>query len=101
MSGKRVVNPFYVLLVVTGLLFGVTAMAYGVMSTVALHHPAAAEESGDSSHGLMPWLDQHGSKLLMTEVAVLAAATLLAISTDRYWTRRAERKASVGRRSET
>ena len=79
---KRAANPFYVLLVVVGILFTVTAFAYGVM-TVKQIRPRAEQTSSQ----LMMFLDEHGLTLITVELAVLAFATVAAICTDNYWTR--------------
>ncbi len=39
---------------------------------------------------LLEYMDQHGAELMGIELALLAACTFGAISTDRYWTRRAD-----------
>jgi hypothetical protein len=90
MAKSKVINPFYVLLVVTGVVFGMTALAYGVMAVIARHDPGAAMESIESGHGLVAVMDQHGNRVLLVELAVLAVATVLAIGTDGFWMRRAE-----------
>jgi hypothetical protein len=79
-------NPFYALLVVVGIVFFVTACAYGVMAfrAVSPHLPAA--DTG--SHPLLSFLDVHGTMLLAAELAILTLATVAAIGTDDYWTRR-------------
>lgn len=79
------VNPFYVLLVLAGIVFSVSACAYGVMAWRAIRvGPAAAEQSAT---GLLVFLDQYGGTLLAVELAVLAVATIGAIATDGYWSR--------------
>ena len=90
MSAKKPFNPFYVALVATGVLFGVTALAYGVMAAVAQNDPGMAQASIESGTGLVAFMDQYGFPMLMIELAVLAVSTFLAIGTDGYWTRRAE-----------
>lgn len=86
---RRPVNPFYVLLVLTGIVFSVSACAYGVMAWRAIRvGPSASDEAG---RGLLTFLDQHGGKLLAGELAVLALATFGAIGTDSYWSQRDEK----------
>ena len=36
----------------------------------------------------MLWLDAHGFRLMMSELAILAVCCVLAIVTDAYWERR-------------
>lgn len=90
---KSGINPFYVLLAPLGIVFTITACAYGVMAFKAVrgaeqevaNEGAAAQRSGAA---LLRYMDQHGAELMGIELALLAACTFGAISTDRYWTRR-------------
>ena len=80
---RDITNPFYVILTIVGVLFVLTASAYGVMTVTQI-------EPGDSveqSHPLISLMDEHGLTLLMTELGILAVATFAAIGTDGYWTR--------------
>jgi hypothetical protein len=86
MGKRRPANPFYVLLVIAGVVFCVTASAYGVMTVKGLH-PDIAAQQGASGLLLLAWLDEHGFRLLMGELAVLAVFTFAAIGTDDYWSR--------------
>lgn len=104
---KSAINPFYVLLVLFGLVFFVTACAYGVMAFRAVSHASHKGFGGSSISGgkmestpagptistepsqLMEFLDQHGMELLGIELVLLALATFAAMGTDSYWTRRA------------
>lgn len=83
-------NPFYGLLVVTGLVFALTAVSYGVM---AFHEArAAAPANADAvpdDHPLLVWMNRHGEQALMAELALLAVFTFAAIGTDEFWQRRA------------
>ena len=96
---KKAINPFYVLLVIAGVAFALSACAYGVMAVKMLHaaNPAGAagstQKSDDSLNqdgNLMEFLDQHGTTLLLVEIAILAVCTFAAIATDGFWIRRAE-----------
>jgi hypothetical protein len=80
---NKFANPFYGLLLVAGVLFVVTAAAYGVMYVREIHGPPTVE-----AHPLMVWLEQHGDAALLVELAVLAVGTFGAIGTDDYWQRR-------------
>lgn len=77
-------NPFYVLLVLIGIAFFITATAFGVMTSRA----NSAPDGGSAEHPLMSWMDQHGMAALGVELALLAACTVGAIGTDEYWQRR-------------
>jgi hypothetical protein len=83
------VNPFYVVLVLAGAVFCVTACAYGVMAFRDVRGGEAVAEA--DSRGLMGFLDRHGAALMAAEVVVLGMATVAAIWTDPFWTRRAAR----------
>jgi hypothetical protein len=93
---NKFANPFYGLLLVAGVLFVVTASAYGVMYVQEIH---AAPSVG--IHPLMVWLERHGNMALLVELGLLAVGTFGAIGTDEYWQRRAKRRekaASAGER---
>lgn len=87
---KKSANPFYAVLIVAGLVFVVTAAAYGVMAV----RESRAALSGEpvAEHALMQWMHDNGNTALLTELAILGAATIAAITTDDYWQRRTQRK---------
>ena len=85
-KGKQLPNPFYVALVIVGIVFSITACAYGVMAFKAAH-PAAAELTIGPGAGLMGFLDEHGGKLMAIELVLLGIATVGAIGSDHYWNR--------------
>ena len=97
---KTAFNPFYVLLVVLGLVFSLTACAYGVMAfravSEASHHgvvaPGEAAVEPPESSQLLVFLDRYGMQLLAGELVLLAIASFAAMGTDSYWTRRAAEK---------
>jgi hypothetical protein len=82
-------NPFYGLLLVAGLLFVVTATAYGVMYLQAVRGTDAAAAAAEE-HPLLVWLHEHGNTALAAELALLAVGTIGAIGTDDYWQQRAK-----------
>ncbi len=109
---KSRTNPFYLLLVIFGIAFSLTACAYGVMAFRAVHGADVAgfkkrsatggrwtgtsDPAGDLSaaetpagRSLLTFLDDHGAQLLGIELALLAVATFGAIGTDGYWNRAA------------
>jgi cytochrome b len=87
---KKSANPFYAVLIVAGLVFVVTAAAYGVMAT----RESRAALSGEpvAEHALMKWMHDNGNTALLTELAILSLATIAAIGTDDYWQRRTQQK---------
>lgn len=109
MGFKKGFNPFYVLLVVVGTVFCLTACAYGLMAMRALrpdrsHDVRAAAGSADADgvarpgpHQLLAYMERNGEKLLLVELAVLTVATFAAMGTDGYWIRRAAEKQRLNR----
>ena len=95
---NKFANPFYALLLAAGIAFAITATAYGVM---AFRDRDARDTTATASleHPLMEWMDQHGEKALMTELALLALCTFGAIGTDDFWQRRtnSQKKQTVNR----
>jgi hypothetical protein len=83
---KKAVNPFYVLLVVVGATFTVTACAYGVAVFRSMQ-----VEHREAPNPMLSFFDRHGAVVLGSELGLLAIATFAAIGTDDYWRRRAER----------
>jgi len=83
-------NPFYVLLVITGLAFAITACGFGVMTFTDVHGPelldAAQQESAGRmvKHPLFVFLDEHGTKTMLVELAILAVATIGCIAADSW-----------------
>lgn len=88
MARKKPINPFYLLLVVVGTAFVITASAYGVMATRALRPPRAVAGVEPPKSPLITFMEQNGEKLLVGELLVLAVCTVAAISTDNYWSKR-------------
>jgi hypothetical protein len=89
MPAKKNFNPFYVLLIPAGLVFAVTAFAYGYMAFQAVN--AIRSEAGvHAGHPLFQWLRAHGDAALLIELALLAVLTVAAIATDKLWDRAAE-----------
>ena len=82
---KEPVNPFYVLLVIAGIVFFVTAFAYGAMTYVAMQPAGAGQDI--TKHQLWSFLNDHGMQLMGIELGVLAAATFLAMWLDGFRTR--------------
>ena len=87
---REAVNPFYILLVVVGVVFSITAFAYCVMAYRAIA-PAAAGHAGGGAgpHALTTFLDKHGITILTWELGLLAAFTFGAMWLDRFRSLRA------------
>ena len=84
-------NPFYVLLLISGVVFAITTCAYGVMMLQMGRAQPLQEDSPGAA--LMQFLDCHGMTVLGIELAVLAVTTFAAIGFDDYFTKRAQAKA--------
>jgi hypothetical protein len=91
MSRDKATNPFYVILVVAGVVFCLTACAYGVM-TVRGIEPDVSTTTANRASGLMAVMDKHGMAIMSIELIVLAIATVAAIATDQFWSRRTLRR---------
>jgi len=91
-SEPKATNPFYILLMLVGVIFALTACAYGVMA-VKMLKPAPETLDATAPLTLVTFLDRHGFRVLMAELGVLAVATFAAILTDDFWIRRAKAKA--------
>ena len=89
MPAKGPGNPFYVLLVLAGLVFFVTACAYGMMALREFRAPAG--ETAMPSE-LLTFLNERGALLLGIEIAVLASATFAAMAYDQRLSRREQRR---------
>jgi hypothetical protein len=93
MSERRTIQPLYLLVCVLGIVFTVTACAYGVMMfrQQRTADAYAADKPGD---GTMRLLRDHGGKVLGAELALLAAACVAAMASDsRQFRRDAAEKA--------
>ena len=86
MSRTKPSNPFYLLLVIVGCVFAVTACAYFVMTTMA--RDATTWQAADTGGPLMSLMDQHGFTLMVIELVLLAVLTFAAIATDEYWSKK-------------
>lgn len=88
---KEPFNPFYAVLLLAGLLFAVSACAYGVMAFTALRNGPIVD-GPSSGQQLLVFLDDHGGKLLTSELVLLGIATVGVIGWDQRATRIAEEK---------
>jgi len=86
MPKKQPTNPFYVLLVIAGAIFALTATAYGVM-TFRFQNPTPTSVASDHGHPLWTFLNTYGAELMIAELGLLGFFTIAAIATDEYWTR--------------
>lgn len=82
MSQKRRHHPLYLLVGALGVLFTVTACAYGVMSFRDLRG-GGAYSAAEHDAGLMRLLRERGGVILAGEIAALAVASVAAMASDR------------------
>jgi hypothetical protein len=75
-------NPFYMVLLVIGLVFIITAFAYAVVPALEDKARAAGEEPPPSP--FRDALREHGWKWLLAEVAALIVAGLASMGLDRW-----------------
>jgi hypothetical protein len=88
-AGKRLFpNPFYALLLVVSTCFVVTILGYLVAPTVHGQAGGAGRPGG-----LADWLERRGPAALGVEFAVMLAAALLAMATDRWFPEKPTRPA--------
>ena len=87
MSTKKPLNPFYAVLVATGIAFCLTAACYLVL--LLRSQRLDPRERSEGEHGLLAFVDRYGNQLFVGEILILGVATVGAITTDQYWMRRA------------
>lgn len=92
MSASKWKNPFYTLLIPTGLAFVVTSFAYGFMAFLEVN-ATQLEATRQGNHPLFAWLKVHGTTAVLVELAVLAVLTCGAIATDSWWNESRESRA--------
>ena len=81
-------NPFYVLLVLAGLAFCLTACAYGMMAFRA-DRRGRSSEALQAPSSLVDLLDRQGEIIMASELVILGVATLGAMATDGWRARHA------------
>ncbi len=90
---KEPINPFYLLVLVVGVAFLITACSYGAMSYRAIA-PRVGPAVGP--HPLMTFLDRHGMQFMAVELVALGGATFGAMWLDRFRSLRDERRRRGG-----
>lgn len=91
MPKRKPINPFYVLLLLSGCAFAVTACAYGVMTVRQLHRSREAVEVTDSFTQLV---DDHGVSVMIVELVLLGIGTVGAIGYDQHLDKREAERAT-------
>ena len=86
-SKRQASNPFYVVLMVVGVAFALTASAYGWSARLKLD-----PETFDRNPAFIALVDRYGMLSMIVELGLLTVLTFLAIGTDEFWERRASGK---------
>jgi hypothetical protein len=86
-KSKQSFNPFYLLAMLFGIAFTITACAFGVMMLKSIR-PDGLPRAGQPGFGLMELLSQHGAAILSVELAGLAVFSIAAIYLDHIRGRR-------------
>jgi len=81
---KDRINPFYVLLVIVGVIFFITACAYGLMALKSFS-PAGAQANSAAGERLLRFMNDWGMSLMIGELVLLGISTFAAMATDSYW----------------
>jgi hypothetical protein len=86
-------NPFYVLVVLAGVAFVVTAMGWLVAPMIQekARNPGGGVAPGAGSLAIAAWFDAWSTTALTAELAVMIVAGGLAMAADRWFTRRNDR----------
>ena len=88
MNKKKPVNPFYLLLLVSGCAFAITACAFGAMTVRELGQSrlprSMSQEAPINGQGFNELLDKHGLNIMIVELALLGIGTFGAIAYDQH-----------------
>lgn len=89
------VNPFYVLLLLAGVAFAITACAYGVMTVRQLNASRVpgyrfASDKGNETKNFNQLIDAHGAQAMIVELVLLGVGTVGAILYDQRLDKKAE-----------
>lgn len=100
---KKRTNPFYILLVVAGVAFAITALAFGVMAVRGLQNSRAVGygpvEPKPSliakSSSFDDIVDRYGTQAMIWELVLLTIGTVGAIGYDQHLDRRDAELSSI------
>ena len=88
MAKAKKVNPFYVLLLLAGAAFAITACAYGAMTVRELGRSrmprSAAANVPDNGKQFTELVDEYGLKVMIGELVLLGIGTFGAIAYDQH-----------------
>lgn len=104
-SSKKPTNPFYVLLLLAGSAFAITACAYGVMTVRQLSKGRSARwrQPAESTQGQRfdALVDGYGHAALAIELALLGISTFGAIAYDQRLDKKAQKRSEQGEQHES
>lgn len=88
MNKKKRTNPFYVLLLVAGCAFSITACAFGAMTVRELGQSriprTSIDEMPQGGEDFNELVDKHGLNLMVIELVILGIGTFGAIAYDQH-----------------
>ncbi len=74
-------NPFNVALVVVGVAFAITALAFGMMTFLSIDPQLSKLHTGQG-HRLWQWIADYGDEAMYVELSMLAICTAGTIAVD-------------------
>ena len=92
MASRKTFNPFYVLLMLFGTAFVITASSYVLMCLRQQRTSPYASVTLPSETQATEFdalLEENGLTMMLIELSLLAGASIAAMATDSYWERRA------------
>ena len=95
-SRLQLANPFYVALLVVGVAFALTASGYGWSARLKLD-----PETFDRNAAFISLMDRYGMLSMIVELSLLTVLTFLAIVTDDFWEKRAQRASGGAKNDES
>jgi hypothetical protein len=87
-------NPFYALVVFTGLAFLITALAY-VAALVVSESPVDPAAGPARASPVLLFVEQRGESLMLWEAGALAVAAVLAMGLDRWRTAKSRARPAI------
>ncbi len=89
-------NPFFVILLVTSMLFVFTVLGYLVSPKVLEPDPAAQRPRSPGSIAMATWFDRNGPMALAIELVVMLLTGVLAMATDPWFSSRSKSRRREG-----
>jgi len=96
-KNRKPINPFYLLLLLAGIAFGITACAYGNMTVRQKHSGRSAagykyfeEKPTGPPANFNELVDRYGATAMIWEIVLLGIGTVGAIAYDQHLDKRTE-----------